>query len=120
ATDESMGRESCRAQARLWLDEGEAPEQIAGALRVSRRTVDDRLERFHRLDELDLVPRLDDAPRPGRPREGGGDIDPRIADVSIPTRVSSALTKRSDRPSARPIPAGSSRGRGLAHIIDLN
>ena len=34
-----VAKERCRAQALLWLDGGEAPEQVAESLRVSRRTV---------------------------------------------------------------------------------
>ena len=81
ACHDPVARQRCRAQALLWLDEGEAPEQVAEALRVSRRTVYYWVERFHDRDGLESVQRLADAPRPGRPRAGGGDIHCWIAEV---------------------------------------
>jgi transposase len=81
AAHNPVGRERCRAQALLWLDEGETPDQIAQSLRVSRRTVYYWVERYHERDELDPVQRLADSPRPGRPRAGGGGIDSWIAEV---------------------------------------
>src|SRR4051812_41694004 len=81
ASHDPVAKQRCRAQALLWLDEGETPEQVADALRVSRRTGYYWVERFHDRDRLDPVWRLADAPRTGRPRAGGGDIDSRIAEV---------------------------------------
>jgi transposase len=81
ASHNPVAQERCRAQALQWLDEGEPPERVAEALRVSRRTVYYWLERFRDRDGLDLVQRLADAPRPGRPRTGGEGIDPWIAEV---------------------------------------
>ena len=81
ASHNPVAQERCRAQALLWLDEGETVEQVAESLRVSRRTVYYWVERFHDRDGLDLVQRLADAPRPGRPRTGGDGIDPWIAEV---------------------------------------
>ena len=77
----SVAKERCRAQALLWLDEGESAEQVAELLRIGRRTVYDWVDRFHDRVEFDWRQRLADAPRPGRPRVGGGGIDPRIAQV---------------------------------------
>src|SRR5262245_4807396 len=74
-------KERCRAQALLWLDEGETPGQVAEALRVSRRTVYNWVERFQRRHHLGLREQLSDAPRPGRPRTGGGQVDAWIAAV---------------------------------------
>jgi transposase len=74
-------RECCRAQALLWLAEGEPVEQIADLLHVSRQTVYNWVNRFQERDGLGLGARLSDAPRPGRPRTGGGAIDPLIAEV---------------------------------------
>ncbi len=74
-------KEKCRAQALLWLDEGETPEQVADALRVSRRTIYSWVERFQGRHDLGLGERLSDAPRPGRPRAGGGRVDAWIAEV---------------------------------------
>jgi transposase len=81
ATHNPVARERCRAQALLLLDEGESPEQVAAALRVCRRTIYYWSERFHDRDDLDPMQRLADAPRPGRPRAGGGDIDRWVAAV---------------------------------------
>ncbi|MBV8269564.1 MAG: hypothetical protein JO252_24845, partial [Planctomycetaceae bacterium] len=74
-------KESGRAQAPLWRDEGETPEQVAAALRVSRRTIPSRVERFHDRHDLGMGERLSDAPRSGRPRAGGGRVDAWIAEV---------------------------------------
>ncbi len=74
-------RECCRAQALLWLAEGEPVERIAELLHVSRQPVYNWVSRFRERAGLDLRDRLGDAPRPGRPRTGGGDIDPLIAEV---------------------------------------
>lgn len=73
--------ERCRAQALLWLDEGEAPEQVAESLRISRRTVYYWVSRVHDRPGADLKERLADAPRSGRPRVGDGGVDTWIAEV---------------------------------------
>jgi hypothetical protein len=70
ASHDPVGKQRCRAQALLWLDEGESPQQIAEALRTSRRPVYYWVELFLGRDELDSVQRLADAPRSGRPRGG--------------------------------------------------
>jgi len=74
-------KECCRAQALLWLTEGESVEGVADLLHVSRQTVYNWVNRFRERAGLDLRDRLNDAPRPGRPRIGGGVIDPLIAEV---------------------------------------
>jgi transposase len=74
-------RERCRAQALLWLAEGESAEDIADLLHVSRQTIYNWARRFQERSGLDLRSRLLDAPRPGRPRAGCGGIDPLIAGV---------------------------------------
>jgi transposase len=81
ASHNPVAKERCRAQALLWLDEGEAAEQVADALRVSRRTVYYWADRLHERRELDLRQRLADAPRPGRPRTGGDGIDALVVEV---------------------------------------
>jgi len=81
AAHNPVAKERCRAQALLWLDEGETPERVAESLRVSRRTVYYWVDRFRERSGLDLRQRLADAPRPGRPRTGGGGVDSRIAEV---------------------------------------
>src|SRR5438067_1477893 len=74
-------RECCRAQAVLWLAEGETADQVAEWLHVSRQTVYNWAERFQERQGLDLRSRLADAPRPGRPPSALGSIDPLIAEV---------------------------------------
>src|SRR5215469_4086794 len=81
AAHNPVAKERCRAQALVWLDEGEPPEQVAEALRVSRRTAYYWAERFRDRDGLDPVHRSADAPRPGRPRTGGEGVDRWVAEV---------------------------------------
>jgi transposase len=74
-------KQGCRAQARLWLAEGESMDAVADLLHVSRQTVSHGVNRFQERDGLDLGARLSAASRPGRPRTGGGVIDPLLAEV---------------------------------------
>jgi transposase len=74
-------KERCRAQAVLWLDEGETADQVAELLHVSRQTVYNWAERYLQRQGLDIGSRLADAPRPGRPPTALGIIDPLIAEV---------------------------------------
>ena len=55
-------KERCRAQALLWLDAGDAVEDVADLLHVSRQTVYNWVERFQRREGLDLRARLPDLP----------------------------------------------------------
>jgi transposase len=74
-------RECCRAQALLWLAEGEPVEAVSERMGVSRQTVYNWIDRFQERTGDDLRTRLTDAPRPGRPRAGGGVVDALIAQV---------------------------------------
>ena len=56
-----------RAQALLWLSEGDTPEEVAARLWVTPRTIYRWVERFERRDDWPLAERLADAPRSGRP-----------------------------------------------------
>ena len=76
-----LAKERCRAQALLWLDEGEPVEQIAELLHVSRQTVYNWVDRFQQRQVPDLRARLADAPRQGRPPTALGIIDPLIAEI---------------------------------------
>ena len=69
-------KERCRAQALLWLDEGETAEQVAELLHVSRQTVYNWAERFQQREGLDLRARLGRRPAPGPPAHGHGDHRP--------------------------------------------
>jgi transposase len=81
ATHTPSATERCRAQALLWLDEGQEVETLAEALHVSRQTVYNWARRLQERSGLDLRGRLADAPRPGRPRTENGGVDPLIAQV---------------------------------------
>jgi transposase len=74
-------KELTRAQALLWLDEGETVEAVAQRLRVSRQTVYNWFMRFRQRSDQDLRARLQDAPREGRPPTALGIIDPLLEEV---------------------------------------
>ena len=65
-----------RAQALLWLSDGEAVEDIAGQLLVTRQTVYRWVNRFQQRAELEIEARLADRARGGRPRTVRGIIEP--------------------------------------------
>ena len=67
-----------RAQALLWLHEGQPAARVAELLRVSRQTVSNWARAFRDRTDLDLPERLLDAPRSGRPATALGVIDPLI------------------------------------------
>jgi transposase len=71
-------RQLQRAQALLWLSEGDSAAEIAERLRVDRRTVNNWLTRFEQRHESPLVTRLADGLRSGRPITAKGVIDPWI------------------------------------------
>ena len=74
-------KELTRAQALLWLDEGEAVDEVAQRLRVSRQTVYNWSARFRQRSGQDLPARLRDAPRAGRPPTALGIVDPLLEDL---------------------------------------
>ena len=74
-------KELTRAQALLWLDQGETVEAVAWRLRVSRQTVYNWFTRFRQRSDLHLQARLQDAPRDGRPPTALGVIDPLLEEV---------------------------------------
>jgi transposase len=76
-----LAKERSRAQAILWLAAGQAVEEVADLLGVSRQTVYNWADRFLQRDGLGLRERLLDAPRSGRPPTASGVIDPLIAEV---------------------------------------
>ena len=67
-----------RAQALLWLDEGDSIEEVADRLRVTRQTVYNWVARFDERAGSDVAARAADATRGGRPRTATGIIDPLI------------------------------------------
>jgi transposase len=67
-----------RAQALLWLSEGDTPEEVADRLWVAPRMIYRWVERFERRDDWPLAERLADAPRSGRPDTVAQQLDPLI------------------------------------------
>jgi transposase len=67
-----------RAQALLWLDEGQAVDEIAERLVVTRQTIYNWRSVFEQRAGLTLTERLADDLRSGRPRTALGIIDPLI------------------------------------------
>ncbi len=60
-------RQLKRAQALLWVDDGESISQVARRLRTTRQTIHNWIHRID-LDRGSLAECLQDAPRRGRPR----------------------------------------------------
>lgn len=75
------GREWRRAQALLWLHDGETVSEIAERLGMTRQTVYNWANRFQERHSRPLLERLRDGPRHGRPRTALGVIDPLIEAV---------------------------------------
>jgi transposase len=70
-----------RAYALLWSDEGKSVHEIADQLKVSRQTVYNWVKRFYERADGELMTRLADAHRSGRPKTALGIIDPLIETV---------------------------------------
>jgi transposase len=64
-----------RAQALLWLDEGDSVEEVADRLRVTRQSIYNWCARFNERASLEMVTRLADQERGGRPCTARGVID---------------------------------------------
>lgn len=74
-------RQTLRAYALLWLDDGASVPEVAQRLGVTRQTVYNWASRFQARTDLELTLRLLDAPRCGRPCTATGIIDPLIDKV---------------------------------------
>jgi transposase len=70
-----------RAQAILWLSEGEQVEEVANQLMVTPRTVYRWVTRYNERKHLYMVFRLADTQRSGRPKTVQGVIDPLISKI---------------------------------------
>jgi transposase len=70
-----------RAQALIWLAEGDSVDEVANHLRVSRQTIYNWVARFESRSELPTELRVADAARQGRPRTAKEIIDPLIDEV---------------------------------------
>jgi hypothetical protein len=79
-----------------WLDAGDAVDAVADYLCVRRQTVYDWVERSQGRGGLDVRARPRDVLRPGRPRTGGGAVDPSVAAVidSDPRDLGDHSTRR--------------------------
>jgi transposase len=64
-----------RAQALVWLDDGDLVEEVADRLRVSRQSIYNWCARFERRQDEQVLTRLADGPRTGRPPTALGVID---------------------------------------------
>jgi len=71
-------RQFQRAQALLWLDDGESVDEVASRLYVSRQTIYNWILRAQAESAQSLGQRLADAPRSRRPPTAQGIIDPLI------------------------------------------
>jgi len=81
-TPAALTNEVRRAQALLWLDDGESPQAVAARLHVSRQTVYNWATRFKRRRGAAGIPeRLADEKRSGRPGVFPRIIDPLIKPV---------------------------------------
>jgi transposase len=77
-TSRPDARQLKRAQALLWLADGDSVEEIATRLRVTRQTIYNWVERFEAREGLNLKDRLADGARGGRPPTALEIIDPLI------------------------------------------
>lgn len=74
-------RQILRAQALLWLDEGESVEEVAERLQVSRQSIYNWVLRFEERRGAALSVRVADGVRNGRPPTAKEIIDPLLAAV---------------------------------------
>ena len=74
-------RQLHRAQALLWLHEGDPVDEVATRLFITPRTVFRWRSRFHARQALELPERLADGPRSGRPKTVSGIIDTLLSEV---------------------------------------
>jgi transposase len=70
-----------RAQALLWLADGEGPAEVAERLSVTRQTLYNWAGRFQARSDAGLPERLADGPRTGRPPSALGILDPLLEEV---------------------------------------
>jgi transposase len=70
-----------RAQALIWLAEGDSVDEVANRLRVSRQSIYNWVARFESRSDLPTELRVADGARQGRPRTAKEIIDPLIDEV---------------------------------------
>ena len=81
AAQTKSSRQLRRAQALIWLDEGDSVDEVATRLGVARRTIYYWLERFTATAQREWSQRLADAPRSGRSVTADGIIDELIDEI---------------------------------------
>lgn len=74
-------RQVLRAYALLWLDDGYSVDEVAQQLHVSRQSIYNWASRFQQRANVELIARLADASRSGRPCTAKGIIDSLIAEI---------------------------------------
>jgi transposase len=74
-TTANDARQILRAQALLWLDEGESVEEVAERLQVSRQSIYNWVLRFQERSSKPVEVRVADGARAGRPATAKGVID---------------------------------------------
>jgi transposase len=77
-TTASDARQILRAQALLWLDDGESVEEVAERLQVSRQSIYNWVLRFQERGSEPVEVRVADRARAGRPATAKQIIDPLI------------------------------------------
>lgn len=77
----SDARQVLRAYALLWLDEGYSVDEVAQQLQVSRQSIYNWATRFQQRSEVEIINRLADASRSGRPCTAKGIIDSLINEI---------------------------------------
>lgn len=81
-TSAALTNEVRRAQALLWLDDGESPQAVAKRLQVSRQTIHNWVARFkHKRGTPEISACLVDRKRSGRPGVFPRIIDPLLKPV---------------------------------------
>src|SRR5262245_3172860 len=70
-----------RAQALMWLGQGDTVQEVADRPRLSRQVISKWVAQFHRRQALALTRRVAPDARRGRPRTAPGIIEPLIAAV---------------------------------------
>jgi len=70
-----------RAQALLWLDDGDSAQEVAERLLVTRQAVYKWVSHFQARDGLPIAARVAEGQHTGRPRTIHGVIDPLIDDI---------------------------------------
>src|SRR5205823_11637624 len=88
-----------RAQASLWLSDGDNAYEVANRLLAAPRTIYRWVERFEARGNLPLVDRLADAPRSGRPDTVVQRLDPLLEQLMFVKRPHLHAPTKGNRPA---------------------